>query len=238
MTFHPLPKPLRIATAAFAGVCVLAFATIGGASAFLLAVTHDRIHDDWPGPAQLSAPGSSRESRREADPSLAAERERAAEEIASELASPPDCIVVLGARVFDSTRPSLALARRLERSLELFDAGAAPRICITGDGRPGSDPEIDAMRSWLLRRGVPESALMVDAKGYTTFISMKNLREAGIGSAIVVTQDYHLPRAVFDAADQGIDAVGVEADRGKRHLRSRIREALARVKALWLTAAS
>ena len=237
------PRPVRVLVLVVAAVLALVSVAIAGTSAYFLVATHSRIVSDWPAPAedsdvQLAPERSSKASRRAEDLRLFKEREMAADSISRSMESDPQCIVVLGARAYEDSRPSPALARRLQRSLELYDAGAAPAICITGDGRPDSEPETKAMRQWLLARGVHEDDLIVDSAGYTTFISMRNLARMGITSAIVVTQDYHLPRAIYDAEDQGIEVRGVPVQQNRMSLRIVLRESLARVKTLWIAAFS
>lgn len=224
-----------------AGTLALTPVAIAAASAYFIVATHSRVVATWPlpleGNSDPSTPErSSKSSRRAADPTLFKDREMAAHGIVQSMDSPPQCIIVLGARAYSDATPSPALGRRLERTLELYDAEAAPSICITGDGRPDSNPETNAMRLWFLARGVDEDDIIMDPAGYTTFISMRNLANMGISSAIVVTQDYHLPRAIYDAEDQGIEVRGVPAAQHRRNnLRILLREALARVKTLWIT---
>lgn len=107
-----------------------------------------------------------------------------------------DCILVLGAGVWPSG-PSPVLEDRLTTALELYRAGKAPRILVSGDhGRPEYD-EPGAMASWLAARGVPEEAIFLDHAGFDTHSSMvRAQRVFGAERVIVVTQEFHLPRAL------------------------------------------
>jgi vancomycin permeability regulator SanA len=107
-----------------------------------------------------------------------------------------DCILVLGAGVW-ATGPSPVLEDRLETALALYRAGKAPRILVSGDhGRPEYD-EPGAMAAWLEARGVPAEHVFLDHAGFDTHSTMVRAREVfGVERAIVVTQRFHLARAV------------------------------------------
>ncbi len=124
-----------------------------------------------------------------------------------------DCILVLGAGVWPSG-PSPVLEDRLKTALELYRAGKAPRILVSGDhGRPEYD-EPGAMASWLAAHGVPEDAIFLDHAGFDTHSSMvRAQRVFGAERVIVVTQEFHLPRALYLAKAAGLEAEGVSADR-------------------------
>jgi SanA protein len=103
---------------------------------------------------------------------------------------------------------------------------------VSGDHRPDVYDEVEAMRRWLLKAGVPSDRVLVDRAGLRTFDSM--VRAAAVfrvKRAVVCTQAFHLPRAVFLARRAGIDAVGLRAgDEGG--VRDVVREGLATVRAL------
>jgi SanA protein len=141
--------------------------------------------------------------------------------------------IVLGAGVVDGA-PSDVLADRLATALALFKRGRVERFLVTGDhGAPGYD-EVAAMQRYLLDAGVPASAVFLDHAGFRTLDSMVRAKAVfQVDGAVVVTQAFHLARAVYLARAQGIDAVGVAADR-RRYLGSgwyALRERLARVQA-------
>jgi SanA protein len=118
--------------------------------------------------------------------------------------------MVLGNRVFGGGRPSWELACRLETGRQLYAAGRAQRVIVSGRYRPdlGYD-EPGVMAAWLEARGVPERDLILDRGGYRTASSMADAAAIGVRSLLVVSQGYHLPRALYLAQHAGIDAWGV-----------------------------
>lgn len=150
---------------------------------------------------------------------------------------PADAIVVPGARVYADGRPSEMLADRLDAALALYRDGVAPRILVSGDhGTPGYD-EVTVMARYLEARGVPAEHVFLDHAGFTTYDTMYRARAVfGVGRAVVVTQRFHLGRALFVASALGLSAEGVAADRRPYTrgslVRSNVREVGARVKAL------
>jgi len=155
------------------------------------------------------------------------------EEFAQE-PGPADCVIVLGARVMPNGSLSTALLRRVEKALEVYEAGLAPAIIVCG--AQGSDEPVDeatAMKEYLVSRGVPEEDVFADPDSRNTRENLANaraiMRENGMESAIVVTNAYHVARAKAIAGDLGIQALGASA-RMPRGLyipwKMRIREAL------------
>lgn len=142
--------------------------------------------------------------------------------------------IVLGASVHRKGTPSDMLRDRLDTALELYRAGKVRKLLLTGDhGRRGYD-EVSVMRKHVLARGARAEDVFTDHAGFTTYESMARARAVfGVDGAIVVTQAFHLPRAVYLARGLGLPAVGVEADRHRYRtgLQLGIREALAQVKA-------
>ncbi len=124
-----------------------------------------------------------------------------------------DAIMVLGASVKSDGTPSDALRDRLMTGLDLYKAGKAPEILITGDDGGFRADEIDVMRRFLVDQGVPSSTVRVDGEGYRTYESCKRAKEEGIRRVIVVTQRFHLARALYLCNRLGVDAQGVIADR-------------------------
>jgi vancomycin permeability regulator SanA len=143
----------------------------------------------------------------------------------------PEVILILAGGI-RGDGPSPILEDRLTTALELYRAGAAPKLLLTGDRFAG---ETQVMRDWLLERGVPKEALVVDDDGVNTYSSMLRARDVfGIKRAVVVTQRFHLPRALYIARTLGVGAVGVEAAevRYTGDLRHPAREFLARPAAI------
>ena len=140
--------------------------------------------------------------------------------------------IVFGAGLAPGGEPSPILAERLETALLLWRSGRVERLLLTGNTDPYHD-EIRSMRRYLTKGGVPERAISVDLEGVSTFDSCWRARGVfGVQRAILVTQAFHLPRAVFLARAAGIDAVGVRAGGGRWHALYVWRELLARPLAL------
>lgn len=130
-----------------------------------------------------------------------------------ELAEAPVAIV-LGAGVKSDGKPSDALADRLEQALELYRTGKAKKLLLTGDHGTQEYDETNCMRRWVLVRGVKEEDVFCDHAGFSTHDSLARARQVfGVRRAIVVTQAFHLPRALYTAAAMGIEAQGVACDR-------------------------
>ncbi|MBQ7334944.1 MAG: YdcF family protein [Clostridia bacterium] len=159
------------------------------------------------------------------------ERILSAEEV-RDAVSDADCILVLGCRVYADGRMSSMLADRVETGLSLYRLGVSDTLLMSGDRHEGYD-EVGAMRDAAISAGVVQEAVLIDPEGYSTYESMVNLAKAyPQGRVVIVTQEYHLFRALYIAERLGLDAYGVSADlqpyagQWKRDLR----EILARVK--------
>lgn len=125
-----------------------------------------------------------------------------------------DAIVVLGAGVRDDGAPSDVLVDRLSTARALYASGVAPRVLVTGDHVGADYDEPRAMQRWLVARGVPSEAIFMDHAGVDTYSSMWRARNVfQVRRAVVVTQAFHLPRALFLGARLGMEVEGVEADR-------------------------
>lgn len=123
-----------------------------------------------------------------------------------------DCIVVLGAKVKDGT-PSAMLEDRLKGAIELYKNGAAATIVLSGDCSGEDYDEVSAMKNYCLNAGVPEDALVRDDIGFSTYETMYNtVKTMGYKNIIVVTQSYHLYRAVYIAKQMGAEADGFSSD--------------------------
>lgn len=124
-----------------------------------------------------------------------------------------DCILVLGCLVHDSGRPSDMLRDRLQRGVELYTLGAAPKLLMSGDhGRPDYN-EVGAMKQYATDAGIPSADVFMDHAGFSTYESIYRARDVFEADRIViVTQEYHLYRALHIADALGIEAWGVAAD--------------------------
>jgi len=145
-----------------------------------------------------------------------------------------DAILVLGARVYADGNLSLMLKDRLTTGYELYQEEKAPKIIVSGDhGRKEYD-EVNAMKDFLKEKGVPSENIFMDHAGFSTYESLYRARDIfQVKKVIIVTQDFHLKRALFIARELGLEAYGVTADKHIYHsatLKSELREVLARNK--------
>ena len=154
------------------------------------------------------------------------------EEEAAQLSN-VDCILVLGCLVHSDGDPSDMLADRLKRGVALYKLGAAPKLLMSGDhGRVGYD-EVDAMKHYAVDAGIASEDVFMDHAGFSTYESIYRAKAVFEADKIlIVTQEYHLYRALYAAQALGIEAYGVSADyRNYLGQTARdIREVLARVK--------
>jgi len=122
--------------------------------------------------------------------------------------------IVLGAFVEAKGQPSDILLDRLWIARELYRAGKVSKILVSGDHGRASYDEVNSMHRWLLKRGVQSKDIFLDHAGFTTLDTMQRASKVfGVHDAIICTQAFHLPRAVFLASAAGIKASGIEADR-------------------------
>jgi SanA protein len=142
--------------------------------------------------------------------------------------------LVLGAQVKTDGTPSAMLADRVEAAAELYRAGKVDKLLLSGDHGRWTYDEVGTMRRELLARGIPARDLFTDHAGFDTWDSAQRARRVfGVESVIVVTQRFHMARALYAAHRAGLRATGFTADRrsyGAVMGRLRLREALARVK--------
>jgi vancomycin permeability regulator SanA len=121
--------------------------------------------------------------------------------------------LVLGAQVYDGGVPSPFLAARLEIARQLLVAGKVKAILVSGDHGRWAYNEPGAMFEWLVARGVPAERVVLDHAGFDTYDSCARAREIfGVRQAIVVTQSYHIERAVTLCRHLGVDATGIGDD--------------------------
>ncbi|PSK92328.1 vancomycin permeability regulator SanA [Murinocardiopsis flavida] len=144
--------------------------------------------------------------------------------------------LVLGAAAWASG-PSPMLARRLDLGARLLAEGRVGAILVSGDNRAVSGHETDTMAEYLVGNGVPKEHIAADPAGLRTWDSCVRARDVyGVRSVVVVTQAFHLPRAVAVARAAGLDAVGVGDPSLRRRSRATMygyaREVVANAKAL------
>lgn len=133
-------------------------------------------------------------------------------EEASELEN-VDCILVLGCGVTDDGQPSEMLNDRLLESIQLYNSGASAKLLMSGDhGRVDYD-EVNVMKQFAIDHGVPSEDIFMDHAGFSTYESLYRARDIfKAKKIIIVTQEYHLYRALYVAKKLGLEAYGVSAD--------------------------
>ncbi len=144
--------------------------------------------------------------------------------------------IVPGALVKPSGKMSSMLADRVRQAAALWHAGKVKKVLVSGDHQSWSYDEPDTMRKALVLAGVPPRDVFEDHAGFDTWATMVRARGIfGVHDAVVVTQGFHMPRALFLAHAAGIDATGLTADLhqwGAEGEKSEVREVLSRVKAI------
>ena len=124
-----------------------------------------------------------------------------------------DCIVVLGCGVRPDGQPSDMLADRIAQGVALYEKGASPKLLMSGDHSRSDYDEVNTMRNVAVEAGVPADDVFMDHAGFSTYESMYRARDVfGAKRIVIVSQRYHLYRALYVAERLGLDAYGVSAD--------------------------
>lgn len=143
-----------------------------------------------------------------------------------------DCILILGAKVYGNS-PSAMLQDRLDTGAALYFNGVAKKIIVSGDHGQIEYDEVNAMKKYLMGLGIPDSDIFMDHAGFCTYDSVYRASYIfGVKKMVIVTQNFHLPRAMFIADMYGIECVGVSADRNTYYgvAYNYLREVPARIK--------
>jgi len=120
-----------------------------------------------------------------------------------------DCIMILGCGLWNN-EPSPMLKDRLDLGISLYKEGVCSKLLMTGDHSRPDYNEVGAMKMYALMQGVPADDIYLDHAGYSTYESMKRAEKIyGVKKMIVVTQKYHMYRALYDAKLCEIEAYGV-----------------------------
>ncbi len=124
-----------------------------------------------------------------------------------------DAILVLGARVWGNGQPSGILKDRINTGVDLYEAGASDRLLMSGDHGTDDYDEVNAMKDYAIERGVAPAVIFMDHAGFSTYESLYRARDIfKIKKVIIVSQQYHLYRALYIARALGLDAYGVSCD--------------------------
>lgn len=143
-----------------------------------------------------------------------------------------DCILVLGCSVYANGTPSPALKARLDKAIEIYKAGKARKIIMSGDHVGQYYNEVGAMKNYAVANGVSSEDVFLDHYGISTYDSLSRAKTIfELENVIVVTQGYHVYRGVWDAKCFGIKAKGVACDEKVNYgVKTNIREMIARCK--------
>jgi len=144
--------------------------------------------------------------------------------------------IVFGAAVYSDGRLSSVLRDRMDTAIVLYETGKVKKILVSGDNQFQNYDEPGAMMAYAVQQGIPQEDIQADHGGRRTYDTCYRARDIfQLQSAILVTQAFHLPRALFTCRRLGLDATGVSADlrpyRGMRWYE--FRETLATLNALW-----
>jgi len=124
-----------------------------------------------------------------------------------------DCILVLGAGLRGNGTPSAILADRLDYAIDAYESGASDRLLMSGDHSRIDYDEVTAMKTYAIDRGIDPDAVFLDHAGFSTYESVYRARDIFCADRVlIVTQGYHLPRALYIAKALGIEAYGVASD--------------------------
>ncbi|WP_081209779.1 SanA/YdcF family protein [Salegentibacter sediminis] len=152
------------------------------------------------------------------------------------LVPPSETVIVLGASVHSDGKLSPILKDRVDTALELYRNKKVKRFLVTGDHTTDDYNEVNAMGNYLMKRGIPESKILLDHAGLDTYDSMyRSNAVLGVEDAIVVTQKFHLPRTIFIAKGLKLPYTGFAARSHSYKTTNKIerRELLANFKALY-----
>lgn len=146
--------------------------------------------------------------------------------------------IVLGGGMKDNGEQTLMQMDRVATGIALYKNGQVQKLIMSGDDGQRRFNEVDAMKAQAVAAGVPEADIVIDPHAYRTYLSCYHAaHEYGETDVVLVTQNFHLPRALYFCHNMGVRAVGVSSDVGPYTLRHRVRmharDVLARVKAVW-----
>ena len=124
-----------------------------------------------------------------------------------------DCIMVLGCQVKEGGKPSHMLRDRLQRGVETYQYGASEKLLMSGDHGRTDYNEVETMKQYAIDEGVESENIFMDHAGFSTYESIYRAKEVfGVKKMVIITQEYHLYRALYIAEKLGIEAYGVASD--------------------------
>jgi len=142
-------------------------------------------------------------------------------------------VIIPGAAILLNGGLGIVFKDRVDVAIKLYEEEKVSKILVSGDNSTESHNEVSPVRNYLIEKGIPDQDIFLDHAGFDTYSTMYRARDIfHVTSAIIVTQSFHLPRAVFIARHLGITAYGVIVDSGHLPFRNYVREALANEKAV------
>ena len=153
-------------------------------------------------------------------------------QINNEIKEEVDCILVLGAGIWGE-KPSPMLQDRLDTAIKLYKEGVSNKIIMTGDHGTKEYDEVNIMKQYAIDAGIPSEDIFMDHAGFSTYESIYRARDIfKVKKMVIVTQEYHLYRALYIANSLGVKSYGVNSDPRKYagQMYRELREILARNK--------
>ncbi|MCC6146893.1 MAG: YdcF family protein [Anaerolineaceae bacterium] len=153
--------------------------------------------------------------------------------------TPPSRVaIVFGAGLWRDGSPTAVLRDRIATAVQLYKAGKVQKLLMSGDNRQDNYNEPASMKEFAIKLGIPEKDIVLDYAGLRTYDTCYRAKEIfGLSEAVLVTQHFHLPRAVFICNNLGVKAVGAIADQRQytphTHQYWKLREIIASFVALW-----
>ena len=124
-----------------------------------------------------------------------------------------EVILILGCKVMPNGEPSYMLKDRLDKGIELYRNNVAPKIIVSGDNGQVQYDEVNPMKNYLINNGIPSEDIFMDHAGFSTYDSMYRAKEIfGVNKVVVVTQKYHLYRAIYIGKTVGMEVYGISAE--------------------------
>ena len=124
-----------------------------------------------------------------------------------------DCVMVLGCQVKEGGEPSHMLRDRLQRGVETYQYGASEKLLMSGDHGRTDYNEVETMKQYAIDEGIESENIFMDHAGFSTYESIYRAKEVfGVKKMVIITQEYHLYRALYIAEKLGIEAYGVASD--------------------------
>ena len=144
-----------------------------------------------------------------------------------------EAALILGAAILKNGQPSPVLRDRIDQAIDLYKAGKVGKIIASGDNASVDYNEVQPVRIYLIKNGIPEEDIFMDYAGFDTYSSIYRARDVFLVESLsIVSQSFHLPRAVFIARNLGLEASGSSADRGHYKVTNYFREMAADIKAV------